>query len=117
MFNVRPVIGFNVSAPVTPGFRVNASRDPGAFRSDEAAPLSWKGNPYIFGDLLTPYGLDLPPKEPPFSPASTDDYCREVVRNCNAKCLDRYELLGGQLGPVWWRRCVRDCVAPTGCSY
>ena len=117
MFDVRPVIGFNVSAPVTPGFRVDSSGNPAALHDEAAAPGSWNRNPQVPTNLPWPYALHLPAKEPPFSPASTDDYCREVVRNCNAKCLDRYELLGGQLGPVWWRRCVRDCVAPTGCSY
>lgn len=116
MFNVRPAIGFNVSAPVVPGFRIDPSGNPRAFDDAMADAGSRGGNPDV-SYLLGPYGQYLLAKDPPFSPASTDDYCREVVRNCNARCLDSYEALGGELGPVWWRRCVRDCVAPTGCRY
>ena len=117
MFNVRPAFGFNVLAPVTPGFRVDPSGNLGALRDEGANSASWKGNPYVLGDLLQPYGIDLPTGRSPYSPASDDDYCRQVVRNCHTKCVNQYELLGGGLGPSWYRVCVRNCVAPSGCSF
>jgi len=117
MFDVRPAIGFNFSAPPTPGFRVDASGNPGVRQDDGIVSSSWKGNPYVLADLLQPYPLDLPTGKPLYSPAADDDYCQRVVRNCQTKCADQYELLGRNLGPSWFRVCVRNCVLPSGCSY
>jgi len=117
MFNFVPRLGFNVQPEALPGFQVSdptaASTDINRSRggADSANPEAYIFNPYTFS-----LGVATPPLAPP-SPVSTDDYCREVVANCRRQCAARYETLGGSLGFPWMRKCIRDCVAPSGCSY
>jgi hypothetical protein len=59
---------------------------------------------------------------PAFPNVQTADNCPEIIENCRQQCTDRYSAgtLRGARGPdapLVLRRCIRDCVAPSGCSY
>jgi hypothetical protein len=59
---------------------------------------------------------------PAFPNVRTADNCPEIIEGCRRQCTDRYVAgtLGGARGPdapLVLRRCIRDCVAPSGCSY
>ena len=121
MFNVQPELGFNVSPAVTPGFRVGLPEDRTASSIDTIEPMSRAGssnatayafNPYIF-DL----GVATSPLAPPSRVSVDDDYYPKIIANCRSQCSARYETLGGELGFPWMRVCIRNCVAPSGCSY
>ena len=132
MFNVQPVPDFNVSSVQdSPGFRVGQPKDVPGFRVRPFIPgfrlntagQSVDGNPAstvgVSAYGITPYipGLSDMDMPAPATPVVTDDYCRQVIANCRTQCATRYEALGGNLGFPWMRKCIRDCVAPSGCSY
>src|SRR5260370_26977686 len=120
MYNAQPELGFNVSPAITPGFRVGLPEDLPGFRinQDGSVRRVSSSNAPAYG--FNPYALNLSvaasPTAPP-TPVATDDYGREIIANCRTKCSARYEALGGGLGFPWMRVCIRDCVAPSGCSY
>ena len=131
MFNVssRTVVpGFNVQAP---GFRVgSAVADTGDWRVVLAGVKT--GVPGPEGDGRG-NGWDRQPASnypnsslwyrfPPFPNLRTADNCPEIIENCRRQCTDRCVAgtLAGARGPdapLVLRRCIRDCVAPSGCNY
>ena len=118
MFNVPTHFGFNVSPDLeTPGFRVGPTGSPVKAGDYASGYPSTMASPANMGVLLPDF-FRSSGSSVPITPASAGlDNCPEIIANCKAMCFAQYEELGGELGFVWMRRCIRDCVAPTGCSY
>jgi hypothetical protein len=121
MFKSLSDIGFNVRPDTgVPGFRVGLPEDPPGFaiNNDGSIRRAGTSNTPVYG--FDPDALSLPIASSlsgPITGVTTDEYCRQIVANCRTKCSARYEALGGGLGFPWMRICIRDCVAPSGCSY
>ena len=122
-----------------PGFRVSVVEEPPGFRmapdgsvlgsssatAKEAPWGSWIPTmPWnvpsggIVPDFLSGFpqrGRDAPAF--PSSDMRTADYCSRVIANCKDRCSGIYADKGGSLGFPWMRKCIRDCVTPTGCVY
>jgi hypothetical protein len=122
-----------------PGFRVGVVEDPPGFRmapdgsvlgssaatAKEAPGDSWIPTiPWnvpsdgILPDFLS--GFPQRSRDAPAFPSpdiQTADYCSRVIANCKDRCAGIYADKGGSLGFPWMRKCIRDCVTPTGCVY
>jgi len=124
MFNVSPrsvVPGFNVQVP---GFRLPLPRG-----GDDARYPPADMNAYVlrsepdFAATYQPSPNSLPWYWlPEFPNVRTADNCPEIIDNCQRQCVDQFAAgtLRGARGsdaPMVLRRCVRECVAPSGCSY
>ena len=120
MRNNLQYIGFNVQPNTgVPGFRVGLAEDTPSIATDMDGSTR-RVNSGMSAPSYNPYApyLDVAaflPAQP--TRVATDDYCRQIIANCRTKCSARYEALGGGLGFPWMRVCIRDCVAPSGCSY
>lgn len=123
MFNVRNtkvVPGFHVREPVPDGTALGRS----SVIANEALGRSWIppilwNVPYDGAALELFAGFpqrsrDVPAPSPDIR---TADYCSRVIANCKDRCSGIYADKGGSLGFPWMRKCIRDCVTPTGCVY
>lgn len=143
MFNVRDtkfVPGFHVTEPVeeVPGFRVGVVEDPPGFRVAHDGPVLGRDSVIakeaLAGSWIPPISWNVPydgiapdffggfPQRSRDAPAPssdirTADYCSRVIANCKDRCSGIYADKGGNLGFSWMRKCIRDCVTPTGCVY
>jgi hypothetical protein len=90
--NADPSAGLNAYASVSPADFVNSRSNSTAYRMLGASPYMQKA-----------------------------DNCPQIIENCRLRCTGRY--LDGMLpgrgsdAPMVLRRCIRDCVGPSGCSY
>lgn len=143
MFNARDtkfVPGFHVREPAedVPGFRVGVVEDPLGFRMAPDGPILGRSSVIAKGALggswIPPMSWNVPydgivpdffggfPQRSHDAPAPssdirTADYCSRVIANCKDRCSGIYADKGGSLGFSWMRKCIRDCVTPTGCVY
>jgi hypothetical protein len=109
MFALKSEVGFNVDPrDAVPGFRVEPAGQVGLAKNT--------ANPFGMSTLAAPGFLSPFVTNAQSIIPTTYDNCPEIIANCKAACVDRYEMLGGDLGFVWMRRCIRDCVEPSGCS-
>ena len=132
MFNVRDtkfVPGFHVGVwEGPPGFRMAPDGSvigPSSATAKEAPGGSWISaiplsvpSGGIVPDFLS--GVPQRTGDVPGFPSSdirTADYCSRVIANCKDRCAGIYADKGGSLGFPWMRKCIRDCVTPTGCVY
>jgi hypothetical protein len=117
------------SAPdswLTPGPASNQSTNL-AFRfggglTGAAADSTWPSasSPLPYFDPVAADDFPQRSHETPNFPPSdmrTADYCSRVIANCKDRCAGIYADKGGSLGFPWMRKCIRDCVAPSGCVY
>lgn len=147
MLNVRPtsyVPGFNVDPSVfEPGFHVDEKEArrwailnaPDVGRSF-SLPVKDAGMPGLraqaVNDILgqptdaartyDPFGLDVLVPLPPLPYHRTTVNCAKIISDCKDRCAARFEIqpFPGPSGAnqfTMMRRCIRDCVAPSGCSY
>ena len=118
MFNAvadTGVPGFRVGYPEDePGFRVGIAHGKSVFAGPSAFPFG----AYAPVDVVAPV-VDW---EGPYSPRGlhADVNCREIIEGCRVRCTDQQYAPGRLLGsdaPSILRRCIRNCAAPSGCSY
>jgi hypothetical protein len=115
MFNLVPeaeVPEFRLRvADYVPGFRVREDGSTGPTAMDRVY------NSFAPNDFLAP-----PPIPTPNSDLRVAVDCAKVIADCHDRCIGRFELkpFPGPSGTnqfFMYRRCRRDCVEPSGCSY
>ena len=114
-FRVRVAPGFDMApdGPVFGRSSVIAEEALGGPR-----PIWWNGLvDGIAPDFLSGFPQRSRNAPAPSSDIQTADYCSQVIANCKDRCSGIYADKGGNLGFSWMRKCIRDCVTPTGCVY
>ena len=117
MFNLR------TEPEYVPGFHVRDSDEVPGFRMPvgDAEPHISNGldlySPYPFAAIGGSYATSPWQYSNPGADMAVD--CEKIIAECHDRCVSRFEIRPFPEGDqfVGYRRCMRDCVAPSGCSY